>query len=54
MTFGDDERRTANVDNADFRPFVCLDDQALNDDVLQPDTDMPLGKGFTSTACPPA
>ena len=39
------DRRAAHV-SAAFSPFVYPDGVALGDEVLQPNTDRPLGEGF--------
>ena len=46
MTFAPEDRKIANIHDAEFRPFVYPDGQAFGDDVLQLDTDIPLGEGF--------
>ena len=46
MTFAPEDRKIANIHDAAFRPFVYPDGQAFGDDILQLDTDMPLGEGF--------
>lgn len=46
MPFSKDERRIANIKEAAFTPFVYPDGVALGDEILQLDTDKPLGEGF--------
>lgn len=46
MTFSKDERRIANIHDAEFQPFVYPDGMALGDAILQLDADKPLGEGF--------
>lgn len=46
MTFAPEDRKIANIYDATFQPFVYPDGQAFGDDVLQLDTNMPLGEGF--------
>jgi anti-sigma factor ChrR (cupin superfamily) len=53
MTFTPDERKIANIHDAEYRPFGYPDGQALGDDVLQLDTDIPLGEGFHVYRMPP-
>ena len=40
------DRRVANIHDAEFKPFVYDDGVALGDEVLQLDSDQPLGIGF--------
>jgi len=40
------DRRIVNIQNAEFKPFVYPDGDALGDEVLQLDTDKPIGEGF--------
>lgn len=47
------DRRTANIYEADFRPYVYDDGVALGDMVLQLDDDKPLGIGFHVYRMPP-
>ncbi len=46
MTFAPEDRKIANIHDAEYRPFVYPDGQALGDEVLQLDGDTPLGEGF--------
>jgi anti-sigma factor ChrR (cupin superfamily) len=46
MPFSKDERRVANIKEATFTSFVYPDGVALGDEILQLDTDKPLGEGF--------
>lgn len=46
MGFTADERKIANIHDADYRSFVYPDGVALGDDILQLDPDTPLGEGF--------
>lgn len=46
MSFSNDERRVANIKEATFTSFVYPDGLALGDEILQLDTDKPLGEGF--------
>jgi len=46
MTFSPEDRKIANIHDAEFRPFVYPDGLAFGDDILQLDTDTPLGEGF--------
>ncbi len=48
-----DDRRIANIHRAEFVPFVCPDDVALGDAVLQLDDSQPLGVGFHVYRMPP-
>ena len=54
MTFTSDQRRIANIHQAEYKPFVYPDGVALGDTALQLDHDKPWARAFTSTACPPA
>ena len=48
-----DDRRIANIHQADFAPFVYPDGVALGDSVLQLDESLPLGVGFHVYRMPP-
>lgn len=48
-----DDRRIANIRQADFAPFVYPDGVALGDSVLQLDESLPLGVGFHVYRMPP-
>nr|WP_316656644.1 cupin domain-containing protein [uncultured Gellertiella sp.] len=41
-----DERRIANIHEAEFKPFIFEDGMMLGDEVLQLDDEQPLGIGF--------
>ena len=41
-----DDRKSANIHDAAFTPFVYDDGLALGDSILQLDADQPLGIGF--------
>ena len=47
------ERRMANIYEAEFKPFVYEDGLRLGDAVLQLDEDRPLGTGFHVYRMPP-
>ncbi len=53
MTFAPDDRKIANIHAAAFVPFVYPDGLALGDEVLQLDSDTPLGEGFHVYRMPP-
>ncbi len=53
MTFAPEDRKIANIHDADYRPFVYPDGLAFGDEVLQLDSDMPLGEGFHVYRMPP-
>jgi len=46
MGFRSEERKVANIHEAEYQPFVYPDGVALGDDILQLDADTPLGVGF--------
>jgi anti-sigma factor ChrR (cupin superfamily) len=46
MSFSKEQRRIVNIKKATFTPFVYPDGVALGDEILQLDTDKPLGEGF--------
>ena len=48
-----DERRLANIYDAEFKPSIYDDGLALGDSVLQLDSDRPLGVGFHVYRMPP-
>lgn len=41
-----DDRRIANIHDAEYRAFLYPDGVALGDEILQLDLDLPLGTGF--------
>jgi anti-sigma factor ChrR (cupin superfamily) len=47
------DRRVANIRQADFTPFVYPDGVALGDAILQLDDSRPLGEGFHVYRMPP-
>jgi len=53
MTIAPEDRKIANIHDAEYRPFVYPDGQAFGDDILQLDTGMPLGEGFHVYRMPP-
>jgi anti-sigma factor ChrR (cupin superfamily) len=50
---GPDDRKIANINNAEFKPFVYPDGLALGDSVLQLDDGEELGIGFHVYRMPP-
>ncbi len=47
------DRRIANIHEAEFKPFVYEDGVALGDTVLQLDDSLPIGVGFHVYRMPP-
>ena len=46
MGFSPEDRRIANIHEAEYTPFVYPNGMALGDDILQLDDGRPLGEGF--------